>query len=319
MRPAIRIITWYVLLAIPMIAVLYADGFFFSADVAVVALIAISVVAFRRISWLYDQNRQLGDRATDAVQMKKDFVSHVSHELKAPLASMQETTHLMLERIPGPLTEKQQRLLDLTLQSGKRLAGMIGNLLDLSRLEGGVVDYEMQVQDVGEIAENVVVEFSSQAFAKSIRILTDIPREPLPVICDANRMVQILTNLMDNALRFSSKGGIVSVHVRSVRTVPARAPRPITAECGYILIAIGDSGPGIEDEHKQAIFNIFHQVRRGRKTPGQSLGLGLPIARALVEAHHGRIWVEDNPGGGSVFFVLLPRATQEPSALPRAS
>ncbi len=76
--------------------------------------------------------------------MKKNFISHVSHELKAPLASMQETTHLMLEQIPGPLTEKQKRLLDLNLQSGKRLAQMIGNILDLSRLEAGIVEYDIQ-------------------------------------------------------------------------------------------------------------------------------------------------------------------------------
>src|SRR5262249_60075055 len=86
------------------------------------------------------QNKQMAARIVGVDQMKHDFISHVSHELKAPLASMQETTHLLLERIPGPLTEKQRRLLDLNLQSGKRLAQMIGNLLDLSRLEAGIVE-----------------------------------------------------------------------------------------------------------------------------------------------------------------------------------
>src|SRR5207247_5638982 len=93
-------------------------------------------------------------RLVEIDQMKKNFISHVSHELKAPLASMQETTHLMLERIPGPLTDKQKRLLDLNMQSGKRLAQMIGNILDLSRLEDGIVEYEMQRCDLAYLMNN---------------------------------------------------------------------------------------------------------------------------------------------------------------------
>src|SRR5436190_11483903 len=111
-----------------------------------------SYLAFRVLR-LRQANRRLSTRIVEVDQMKKDFLSHVSHELKAPLASMQETSHLMLERIPGPLTEKQERLLQLNLHSGKRLAAMIGNLLDLSRLEAGVVEYEMELQDLGEIAQ----------------------------------------------------------------------------------------------------------------------------------------------------------------------
>src|SRR6185369_2632002 len=129
------------------------------------ALVAIALVAYLcfKISRLKRHNTLMAARTVELDQMKKHFISHVSHELKAPLASMQETTHLMLERIPGSLTEKQERLLQLNLQSGKRLAVMIGNLLDLSRLEAQVVDYDMQVQDVGEIAQSVVVELSPYA------------------------------------------------------------------------------------------------------------------------------------------------------------
>src|SRR5438045_6692754 len=99
-------------------------------------------------------------RVVEVDEMKKNFISHVSHELKAPLASMQETTHLILERIPGPLTDKQKRLLDLNLQSGKRLAQMIGNILDLSRLEAGIVEYDMQSADVEDLMHNVGTELS---------------------------------------------------------------------------------------------------------------------------------------------------------------
>src|SRR5215467_11102165 len=132
------------------------------AWVSLLAAIGIIVYLGARVSAMNRRNRQMTERFVELDQMKKNFISHVSHELKAPLASMQETTHLLLERIPGPLTEKQERLLNLNLQSGKRLAQMIGNILDLSRLEAGVVEYDMQPADVAELMHNVVLELSRQ-------------------------------------------------------------------------------------------------------------------------------------------------------------
>ena len=113
---------------------------------ALSALAAIGIILYLclRVRRLERESHRMAARIVEVDQMKKHFISHVSHELKAPLASMQETTQLLLERIPGPLTEKQTRLLALNLQSGKRLAQMIGNILDLSRLEAGIVEYFMQ-------------------------------------------------------------------------------------------------------------------------------------------------------------------------------
>jgi two-component system sensor histidine kinase GlrK len=288
------------------------------AWVSLLAAIGIIIYLGARVSSLKRRNRQMTERFVELDEMKKNFISHVSHELKAPLASMQETTHLLLERIPGPLTEKQQRLLDLNLLSGKRLAQMIGNILDLSRLEAGIVEYDMQPSDVADLMHNVVMELSNQARERSLRILTDIQREPLIVKCDPNRMVQLFTNLLENAIRFSNRGGFIGVHVRTLRQLPkmphtARARMGNRVQNGFALIGVSDSGPGIEDHHKESVFHTFHQVKQGKKSPGESLGLGLAISRAVVEAHKGTIWVEDNPSGGAIFFVLLPRAATEMS------
>jgi two-component system, NtrC family, sensor histidine kinase GlrK len=276
--------------------------------------IGVSLFLAWRVYRLKKDNRSMRTRFIEIDQMKRNFISHVSHELKAPLASMQETTHLLLEQIPGPLTDKQRRLLDLNLQSGKRLAQMIGNILDLSRLEGGIVEYDMQPSDIADLIHSVVMELSPRAREKSLRILTDIQRDPLIIECDPNRMVQLFTNLLENAIRFSKKGGIIGIHVRTLREFP-RMPQSAHARItgakpsdGFALVKISDSGPGIEDAHKEAVFHTFHQVKHGKKSHGESLGLGLAISRAVVEAHRGTIWVEDNPPGGAVFFVLLPGA-----------
>jgi len=276
--------------------------------------IGVSLFLAWRVYRLKKDNRSMRTRFIEIDQMKRNFISHVSHELKAPLASMQETTHLLLEQIPGPLTDKQRRLLDLNLQSGKRLAQMIGNILDLSRLEGGIVEYDMQRSDIADLIHSVVMELSPRAREKSLRILADIQRDPLIIECDPNRMVQLFTNLLENAIRFSKKGGIIGIHVRTLREFP-RMPQSAHARItgakpsdGFALVKISDSGPGIEDAHKEAVFHTFHQVKHGKKSHGESLGLGLAISRAVVEAHRGTIWVEDNPPGGAVFFVLLPGA-----------
>jgi|SRR6516225_3022525 len=290
-------------------------------------LLAIAIIIYLSIllARLRRQNERIAARLVELDQMKKNFISHVSHELKAPLASMQETTHLMLERIPGPVTEKQKRLLELNLQSGKHLAQMIGNILDLSRLEAGIVEYEMQPADLADLVHGVMMELSSEAREKSLRLLSDIQREPLIVQCDPNRMVQLFTNLLENAIRFSDKGGAVGVYVRSLGEYPrmppaarARMPRRNHAN-GFALIGIADSGPGVDDIHKETVFHTFHQVQHGRKSQGESLGLGLAISRVVVEAHGGTIWIEDNPKGGAIFFVLVPRSAAQSEPLSKAS
>ena len=290
-------------------------------------LTAIGIIALLSLglSRLKQQNKRLAARIIEVDEMKKNFISHVSHELKAPLASMRETTHLMLERIPGPLTDKQKRLLDLNLQSGERLAQMLGNILDLSRLQAGIAEYDMQLSDITDLMRGVVFELSAQARQRPLRILADIQREPLMVECDPHRMVQLFTNLLQNAIRFSNKGGSIGVHIKSLSQLPhmpqsAHARVSTTkAPAGFALIGISDSGPGIEDRHKETVFHTFHQTKQGKKSHGESLGLGLAISRAVAEAHQGTIWVEDNPSGGAIFYVLLPRAADEIESFAQAS
>jgi signal transduction histidine kinase len=183
----------------------------------------------------------------------------------------------------------------------------------------------MQSCDLADLIHSVVIELSSQAREKSLRMLMDIQREPLLVNCDPNRMVQLFSNLLENAIRFSEKDGSIAVHLRSVREYPrmpdsARARmRHKACATGFALVGIADSGPGIDDAHKETVFHTFHQTQHGRKGHGESLGLGLAISRAVVEAHAGTIWIEDNPQGGAMFFVLLPRAAAESEVLSQAS
>lgn len=251
-------------------------------------------------------------RLNELDEMKKDFVSHVSHELKAPLVSMQETIQLLLGHIPGPLTEKQQRLLQLNLQSGQRLTSMIGNLLDLSKIEAGVVEYEMKRQNLVPLVRDAIAEIEVQAQERQIQIEAAFPEEPLLVECDSGRIMQVVVNLVGNAVKFSPKKGIVRVGVEAIKEIPEAMPGNLNNAIGgpangayYGLVTVTDFGAGVPDSEKEKIFEKFYQVRHRRGIAGQGVGLGLAISRTIVEAHGGAIWVEDNPGGGSSFRLLL--------------
>jgi signal transduction histidine kinase len=212
-----------------------------------------------------DMVEQLGD----AERIKKDFLSHVSHELKSPLASMEETTELLLEEIPGPLTDKQKRFLRLNLESGRRLSVMISRLLDLSKLEAGVMEYEFRIHELGAMVGNIANEFEARARERGIRIASVSPAEEILIECDRDRLYQVLQNILDNAMKVSPVGEIIELRVVRSSTDP-----------GFVLVEVADRGPGVADEYKERIFEKFHQrpdaERRGDRAELDGLGQRRP-------------------------------------------
>ena len=246
-------------------------------------------------------------------QMKEDFISHVSHELKTPLGSVQETINLLLEEIPGALSPEQKRLLELNLQSTHRLSSMIRNLLDLSRMEAGIVEYQRKSCDLNALALLALSELEPQLHEQNLQVATRFT-QPLSVECDEDRILQVIVNLLGNAIKFSPKGATVSVEVDDRRKIPLETPptlrrRLSSSNNGFALLAVSDRGPGVPEPHKERVFEKFHQIHQGKKLRGQGVGLGLAICKSIVEKHEGAIWVEDRPAGGSVFRVLLPERT----------
>ena len=246
-------------------------------------------------------------------QLKRDYVSHVSHELKAPLAAIQETSKLVREGIAGPVTEKQKHLLGLSIECGERFSKTIRSLLDVSRMEADALDYDLEKQDVRDLVRAAVAEFEVHFSQNNRPLRLDLPESELAVECDRDRVIQVLTNLLDNALKFSPPMSPLAIKAERLKTKPPNLPAVWSAKvgqgtAGFVLITVADSGRGVPDEHKEQIFEKFHQVKFGKKVAGQGVGLGLVICRNIVQAHGGAIWVEDNREAGSVFSVLLPWA-----------
>jgi len=255
-------------------------------------------------------------RLGEAERAKKDFLSHVSHELKTPLASMYETNELLLEEIAGPLNEKQKRFLTLNLDSGRRLSAMISKLLDLSRMEAGAMEYEFRRYDLVELLSTVVAGFEARGQDHEVRLVMQAPATGVEVDCDYDRMIQVIQNLLDNALKFAPRRSAIELRVYpdGQPTVQPDWVDHTQSAIGQmsterVLLEVADSGPGIPQDQKPLIFRRFHQISQsGREQVTGGVGLGLAICGEIVEAHQGWMGLRDNEGTGSVFMVSLPAA-----------
>ena len=249
------------------------------------------------LSRLASSFNQMVRRLGEAERAKKDFLSHVSHELKTPLASMHETNELLLEEIPGPLNQKQRRFLELNLDSSRRLGAMISKLLDLSRMEAGAMEYEFRRQDLAEILRTVVAGFEARALEERKRIVVQAPPTAVEVDCDVDRMIQVIQNLLDNALKFSPQDSVIEVRVLPTgvaKEEPEWADEvredPAAKLEEMILLEVADQGPGVPESQRPLIFRRFHQIESAATGYAPSgVGLGLAICGEIAQAHQG--WI----------------------------
>ena len=241
------------------------------------------------LSALAEDFNAMAKRLGELDRLKEELLSNVSHDLKAPLASMHETNALLLDEVPGPLTSSQRNLVLLNQGSNSRLSDMVADLLDLSRLQGGAMSFAIDRHDLSCVARVAVGELSTMASARRIGIDLKAPVEPVLVECDETLLLRAIENLLSNAIRYSPVGGRVRMEVA-------------LGAAEMAVLVVQDDGPGIPDEHKARIFERFYRVDPKRKG-GPGTGIGLAIAKSIVDGHGGTIRVEDAPGGGSRFVV----------------
>lgn len=244
-------------------------------------------------------------------RMQRDFLSKVSHDLKTPLASMQETTRLMLDEVPGELNPAQRRLLHLSDQSGKRLSSMIANILDLSGMEAGAFSLAPRRAELEPIVHEAREQLEPMTLERKVSIVASLPSSSVPLVCDPERLVQVLVNLLENAVKFSPPGGTVEIRARASAAGQGK---------DLLRLEVVDAGPGVPAEDRERIFERFYQTAEGRQVWGRGVGLGLAICREIVTAHGGEIRVVNNPSGGSIFRLDLPiLAEPRPSGRGRSA
>jgi signal transduction histidine kinase len=232
-------------------------------------------------------------RETEAVRLRSQFVSSVTHELKTPLTSIRMFAEtLRLGRHSGP--EAQKEYLDTVVQETKRLGRLINNVLDFARIERGEKTYQMAATDLGAAAREAARAVAYPLAQGGYTLTTDIS-EDLPVVqADADALTQALLNLLSNAIKFSKEGS--GIHLR------------VLQEGGEILLQVEDRGRGIAPPEKEAIFRDFYRTSDAEKEGIPGTGLGLSLVAHVADAHGGRVEVESEVGRGSTFTIRIPAA-----------
>ena len=227
-----------------------------------------------------------------ADRLRSQFLSHVSHELKTPLTSIKGFLQNLLDGLTGPLNEKQQRYLSRMLDNSNRLIRMIEDLLDRTRIQSGRLDLVPGEIDLGHCVADAVEQLRLLAQAKQQTLEAVAPPAPLMVWADRDRLIQIVTNLVQNAVKFTPEGGSIMVTVRQENQTLAG-------------VSVRDTGPGIPPEFLDQIFDPFFRVKQVRSGM-KGLGLGLSIVRTLVELQGGTIVARSEPGQGAELSFTIP-------------
>ena len=222
-------------------------------------------------------------------QLKESFLATVSHELRSPLTSMREAAHLLHEEVAGTLNPKQTRLVAIIGASTERLLRLVNQILDLSRLRAGRLPLARRTLDLTQVAERGVNELRPQAAEGHVSVSVERVGQNFEAAVDEDKLVQVVVNLVANAIRFTPAGGRVAVRV--VDAGPE------------VELHVEDTGVGIPAAALPRIFDMYQQAH----SQSGGTGLGLAIVRGVVEAHNGRVTVESQEGKGSRFTVLLPR------------
>ena len=234
-------------------------------------------------------------------ELKSDFVSIVSHELRTPLAIIKEGIELMLTGVYGKINVKQKKTLSTVCDSIDRLARMINNLLDVSKIEAGKMDLHKEKISLRELFDKACAPFYIKAQEKGIRLIIRYPKNDTMLYVDVDKIIQVFTNILGNAMKFTPTEGVVKV-----------AYRILAADNNFIQIAIADNGIGIPFDDLQRIFNKFEQVHHTAfKASERGTGLGLSIAEGIIKIHRGTMWVESKEGQGSTFNFTLPKYIPE--------
>jgi len=228
--------------------------------------------------------------AAEAERVKQDFVSMVGHELRTPLTLIRTTVDLLNEGDAGVLNDTQRRIVEVLHANTDRLMALINDLLDMSALDSGRMQIQPELIDLVEVVTEAVAEAQPAAQAKDHRLSANIPAR-LAVRADRKRILQVLANLIGNAVKYTPPGGNIQVSV--------------TLHEPWVEVRVHDSGIGIPPEEQAQLFEKFFRTTTGRRTTGGT-GLGLAIARSLIDLHGGAIWVESDGRNGSTFVFTLP-------------
>ncbi|MBI2071396.1 MAG: PAS domain-containing protein, partial [Elusimicrobia bacterium] len=238
------------------------------------------------------------NQVKEALNRQEQFVARMTHELKAPLSSINSALELLDETVGPQLKPEERQFLSISIKNSRRLQSLIGEILNFSKLKSGAMSIAPKAVAVAPMIREALDALGPWARSKGVDLKGEAAQEDLAVFADPSRSVQVLTNLMSNAIKHTPAGGPVLVG----------AGKGQGEHIGSVVFYVQDSGPGIPKDDLDKIFKEFVQLGDGR---GDGVGLGLAIAKELVERQKGEIWITSEEGKGSIFYFSLPSVAQE--------
>lgn len=260
--------------------------------VAVTSLISILLLVnhfkFVEYAMLFRKQKEID-------QLKNDFLSVATHELRAPMTVIKGTIENLEDGIGGKVDKEARKTLDVIYKETERLNGLVTDLLNVSRIEQGRISYTYEDVDVREVIADIVKQYTPRAADKGLQVRYDQPESPVVVSLDRGRLVEIMTNLVDNAIKYSREGTVVVSHKPSD---------------GTARISVRDTGLGMSAAERGRLFSRFYRIQNDRTRGIPGTGLGLWIIKQYIENMHGTISVDSMEGVGSEFIIEFPTAKQ---------
>jgi len=242
----------------------------------------------------HEQEMEIANRKLKAMyEIQKEFTSTVSHELRTPLASIKTAIDIVVKRMVGEINAEQEEVLGRAKSSVDRLKRLIDDILDLTKIESGKVQMNFMVNDLHRVIQDVIESQKDLAQSRGLTIKVEYGEHVPHIPLDSDRMIQVLNNLIGNAIKFTKKGGI------TVKTEDKSSEN-------HVIVSIIDTGKGIAPEDLSKLFQKFQQIESGHENEEGGTGLGLAICKEIVTRHGGKIWAESQPGVGTSFKFLLP-------------
>lgn len=226
-----------------------------------------------------------------AINIKSHFISMVSHELRTPLAIIKEYIDIVQDGTAGPLNKKQQGFLDTAKQNVERLSRLINNVLDFQKLQAGRMEFKMQTADINQCIEGIAKEMLPLIKDKGLKLDLKLNKDIPKIKFDWDKTTQVLTNLINNAIKFTGKGSISLTSSISANSV---------------CIAVADTGVGIKDKDTDKLFHSFSQLSHTKEGNVAGTGLGLAISKSIIQGQGGKILVKSEYGKGTTFLFYLP-------------
>ena len=287
---------------------------FTSDDATCFQTIAQQVSLPLKSATLYQEIKETNLKLEKLERLKSEFISIVSHELRTPLTAIKNSLDILSGEKCGEINDSGQKFLSMAQRNVQRLAGIINDLLDLSKIEAGKMDYHFANMDIHSVIDYVKSSLSVVAKEKGLNLISEETPDLPEIYADSQRLEQVLTNLVSNAIKFTPEGKTIIIRSHLADASQLNAPdcfkNDINKLSGkYIVVCVEDQGIGIAEKDLLRAFDKFAQIENSLSRKVGGSGLGLPIAKQLLQAHNGAIWCDSELNKGSRFYFAIPVST----------